>query len=224
MTDRGRALLNMIRLDTVNMDLFTLSPVSYETYISTFGQANRHQVSNTDIKQEVSILPLSSTTSFLTLLLIVTAASIVCYIIYFSRALPSFSWWSTYTVICITSLPQVPLLHIEIKIKVILFPATEQCYSFYVTNSHEFNLPFLPVRQKFWDDFKSCIKRKKILLFIVSRSMYKLTKMPCVKKYKQMKFWPETSGHRSRCTSVLGQTTSCQGHRTTWGLGGMWTQ
>lgn len=62
MTDRGRALLNMIRLDTVNMDLFTLSPVSYETYISTFGQANRHQVSNTDIKQEVSILPLSSPT------------------------------------------------------------------------------------------------------------------------------------------------------------------
>lgn len=53
MTDRGRALLDMIRLDTVNMDLFTLSPVSYETYISTFGQANRHQVSSTDIEYKV---------------------------------------------------------------------------------------------------------------------------------------------------------------------------
>ncbi|XP_063871440.1 cytoplasmic dynein 2 intermediate chain 1-like isoform X2 [Scylla paramamosain] len=44
MTCRGRALLSMIQLDIVNVDLFTLSPVSYETYISTFGQANRQQV------------------------------------------------------------------------------------------------------------------------------------------------------------------------------------
>lgn len=41
---RGRMLLNMIQLDTVNMDLLTLSPATYETYIASFGHSNRRQV------------------------------------------------------------------------------------------------------------------------------------------------------------------------------------
>ncbi|KAK7078845.1 hypothetical protein SK128_005225 [Halocaridina rubra] len=45
MNSRGRALLNMIQLDNVSIDLFTLAPVSYEAYISSFGHSNRQQIS-----------------------------------------------------------------------------------------------------------------------------------------------------------------------------------
>ncbi|XP_027219127.2 cytoplasmic dynein 2 intermediate chain 1 isoform X2 [Penaeus vannamei] len=45
MSTRGQKLLNMIQLDTVTVELLTLSPVSYEAYISSFGHSNRQQVS-----------------------------------------------------------------------------------------------------------------------------------------------------------------------------------
>ncbi|KAG7160194.1 WD repeat-containing protein 60-like [Homarus americanus] len=44
MMSRGQILLNMIQLDAVSMDLLTLSPISYEAYISSFGHSNRQQV------------------------------------------------------------------------------------------------------------------------------------------------------------------------------------
>lgn len=44
MSTRGQKLLNMIQLDTVTVELLTLSPVSYEAYISSFGHSNRQQV------------------------------------------------------------------------------------------------------------------------------------------------------------------------------------
>ncbi|XP_071534076.1 uncharacterized protein [Panulirus ornatus] len=43
-TSRGRVLLNMIQLDTVSVDLLTLTPISYEAYISSFGHSNRQQI------------------------------------------------------------------------------------------------------------------------------------------------------------------------------------